>query len=496
MDTVHHANERPEELGSRADRGESAASHRGWLAAGLAIALGYLGTAHSAPNILLIIGDDMGVETLASYGLGESPPMTSNLDDLAREGVRFTNFWAQPVCSPTRATIVTGRYGFRTGIGRPITNRGPLPDPPQIPEWALPNVNPGMGGAMGMGGGGMGTDELQSLPRPGLGVDEYTLPQAFDANQHLGYSTAAIGKWHLADADNGWLEHPNRIGFDHYSGGATGGVVSYFAWNKVVDGEVAGAVGYAPTDKVDDAIAWIEAQGGNPWFMWFGFNLPHTPLHTPPDDTRTGTSDVEYAAMIETMDAQIGRLLASIEPDVLENTFVIFMGDNGTPSGSVTAPFQPGRAKGAVYQGGVNVPFIVTGPGVQGGAVSDALVNSTDLFVTIMEMAGIDPAEAIPEDVTHDSVSFLATLSDPTASTREWVYADEFFGGFAGVETADYAMRDERYKLLRFNGVEEFYDLQVDPYEHNNLLAGELSPEESTAYATLRAEVEKLRGSK
>lgn len=461
-----------------------------WRAAGLAIALGFLGSAHSAPNILLIIGDDMGVETVASYGVGENPPATAHLDDLARNGVRFTNFWSQPVCSPTRATIVTGRYGFRTGIGRPVTNRGPLPEPPPIPEWALPNTG------TGTGGGGMGTGELQSLPRHGLGADEYTLPQAFDANAHLGYSTAAIGKWHLADADNGWLEHPNRIGFDHYSGGATGGVESYFAWNKVVDGEIAGAVGYAPADKVDDAIAWIEAQGESPWFMWFGFNLPHTPLHTPPDDTRTGTSEGVYAAMIETMDAQVGRLLASIEPDVLENTFVIFMGDNGTPSGSVTAPFQPGRAKGAVYQGGVNVPFIVTGPGVRRGAVSDALVNSTDLFVTIMEMAGIDTAETIPSDVTHDSVSFLATLSDPAASPRDWVYADEFFGGFAGVETADYAMRNERYKLMRFDGVEEFYDLQADPYEHRDLLEGQLSAEQRTAYETLRAELEKLRSSR
>ena len=491
MAVVHRAIERLEILGFPAARGESAASHRDWRAAGLAIALGFLGTAHSAPNILLIIGDDMGVETVASYGLGESPPMTSNLDDLAREGVRFTNFWAQPVCSPTRATIITGRYGFRTGIGRAITNRGPLPEPPQIPEWALPNVNPGMGGAMGMGGG-----DLQSLPRPGLGVDEFTLTQAFDANAQLGYSTAAIGKWHLADADNGWLDHPNRIGFDYFSGGATGGVVSYFAWNKVVDGDVAGMVGYAPTDKVDDAIAWIAAQDDNPWFMWFGFNLPHSPEHTPPDDTRTGTSNSNYAAMIETMDTQTGRLLASIDPEVLANTFVIFMGDNGTPSGSVTAPFQAGRAKGAIYQGGVNVPFIVSGPGVQRGAVSEALVNSSDLFVTIMEMAGIDPAETIPEDVTHDSVSFLTTLSDPNASSRDWLYADEFFGGFEGVETADYAMRDNRYKLLRFEGVEEFYDLQMDPYEHENLLSGELSAEERTAYSALRAEIENLRSSK
>lgn len=458
-----------------------------WLAAGLVIALGWIGTAHSAPNILLIIGDDMGVETVASYGVGENPPMTTHLDDLASNGVRFTNFWAQPVCSPTRATIITGRYGFRTGIGRPVTNRGPMPEPPQIPDWALPYVNTETGGGMGMG-----ADALQSLPRHGLGVDEYTLTHAFDANGHLGYSTAAIGKWHLADADNGWQEHPTRIGFDYFSGGLTGGVESYFAWTEIVDGEVTGAVGYAPAHKVEDAIGWIVAQGDRPWFMWMGFNLPHTP----PDDARDGNSNSRYGAMIEAMDTQIGRLLASIAPEVLENTFVIFMGDNGTPSGNVTAPFQPGRAKGAVYQGGVNVPFIVSGPGVQRGAVSEALVNSTDLFVTIMEMAGIDPAETIPADVTHDSVSFLDTLSDPAASPRDWVYADEFFGGFKGVETADYAMRDERYKLMRFDGVEEFYDLKADPYEHHDLLGGELSAEQRAAYAALKAELETLRSSR
>ena len=462
-----------------------------WLAAGLSIALCWIGTAHSAPNILLIIGDDMGVETVASYGVGENPPMTTHLDDLASNGVRFTNFWAQPVCSPTRATIITGRYGFRTGIGRPVTNRGPLPEPPQIPDWALPYVNTETGGGMGMG-----ADELQSLPRHGLGVDEYTLTHAFDANGDLGYSTAAIGKWHLADADNGWQEHPIRIGFDYFSGGLTGGVESYFAWTEVVDGEVTSAIGYAPADKVEDAIGWIGAQGDRPWFVWMGFNLPHTPLHTPPDDARDGNSNSQYGAMIEAMDTQIGRLLASIAPDVLENTVVIFMGDNGTPSGNVTAPFQPGRAKGAVYQGGVNVPFIVSGPGVQRGAVSEALVNSTDLFVTIMEMAGIDPAETIPADVTHDSVSFLDTLSDPGVSPRDWVYADEFFGGFEGVETADYAMRDEQYKLMRFDGVEEFYDLKADPYEHHDLLEGELSVEQRAAYAALKAEVETLRSSR
>ena len=471
--------------------------HNVWLlTAGLVLAMVTPMTAVSAPNILLIIGDDMGVETLASYGLGENPPATPHLDEMANEGMRFTNFWSQPVCSPTRATVMTGRYGFRTGIGRPVTASGPLPEAPEIPEWAVPLATAGMGGGMagGMGMGG-GDGDLQGLPRHGLRAGEFTLPMAFNDNDQLGYSTAAIGKWHLADTSNGWLDHPGRVGFDHYSGGITGGVESYFAWNKVVDGEVAGATGYTPTDKVDDAIAWHHAQGENPWLIWFAFNLPHGPLHMPPDDARTGDSDTNFPAMIEAMDAQIGRMLASLAPDVRENTYVIFMGDNGTAGGSVTAPFETGRAKGSVYQGGVSVPFIVTGPGVQRGAVSDALVNSADLFATIMEMAGIDPARTIPAEVTYDSVSFLETLANPAVSSREWAYVDEFFGGFAGVETADYAMRNERYKLLRFNGVEEFYDLEADPYEHDDLLAGELSSEEREEYLALREEIARLRSS-
>ena len=99
------------------------------------IAAAVFGRAQAAPNILLIIADDMGVETLASYGLGENPPTTAALDELARDGVRFNNFWTQPVCSPTRATMLTGRYGFRTGIGRP-TGGVRQPPPPEKPDWA------------------------------------------------------------------------------------------------------------------------------------------------------------------------------------------------------------------------------------------------------------------------------------------------------------------------------------------------------------------------
>ena len=457
--------------------------------------------AAAAPNILLIFGDDMGVETLASYGLGENPPTTATLDRMAQEGVRFTNFWSQPVCSPTRGTVITGRYGFRTGIGRPVNGGPPLPNPPEKPEWASYE-------ALGMGGGGMaGGGEVEV--RPGLLPEEFTLPMAFKGNAELGYSSAAIGKWHLADAPNGWIDHPNLVGFDHYSGLIAGSTGSYFTWNKVVDGEVMGTIGYTPVDKADDAIRWIAAQGENPWFVWFAFNLPHSPLHLPPKETWQSdyshldpgslpdeSSGAYFAAMVEAMDTQIGRLLASLTPDVRENTYVIFMGDNGTSSRNVSPPFRAGRAKGTIYEGGVNVPLIVTGPGVARSGVSEALVNSADLFVTIMEMAGIDPEDTLPDDLTHDSVSFLSALSDPDApSEREWLYADFFDGGFPGVEEADYAMRTKQYKLLRFQGTEEFYDLQADPYEHDNLLAGELSREEQAAYDSLQERIRVLRNS-
>ena len=456
--------------------------------------------ASAAPNILLIIGDDMGVETLASYGLSEQAPATATLDGLASEGVRFTNFWAQPVCSPTRATVITGRYGFRTGIGRPVGS-GPMPPPPEIPAGSPAESRNEPNPALASD---------RALPRPFLLLEEYTLPMALKAHADPGYATAAFGKWHLAGEGNRWIDHPNLTGFDHFAGLMSGGPESYFAWRKVVNGEVTGTVGYAPQDKVDDAIAWLDERGDQPWFLWFAFNLAHTPMHMPPREFwQDDYADVDssrmppeswraaFEAMLEAMDTQIGRMLAALSPPVRENTYVIFMGDNGTWGPVIGPPFRNGRAKGTVYEGGVNVPLIVTGPGVAEASVSEALVNSTDLFVTIMEMAGMDPGEAVPEEVTHDSVSFFEALSVPAApSRREWIYVDEFFGGFDGVEGADYAMRNDRYKLVRFEGVEEFYDLREDPYEYENLLEDGLTEREQAEFETLRHRVFELRESR
>jgi len=453
------------------------------------------------PNILLIIGDDMGNETLSCYGLNSDTAKTPTLDDLCTNGVRFDNFWSQPVCSPTRATMLTGRYGFRTGVGRPTGDRGAMgdfPEPPPKPAAAPAEPPPREGGR-----------RRENAPTDwGLPLSEFTLPLAFRANSQLGYATAAIGKWHLSDARNGWERHPNLVGFDHFAGLIRGFPSSFFTWNKAVNGEWSGETGYAPTDKSNDAIDWIKSREDRPWFLWFAFNLPHTPLHLPPRELwRSDYSEIDpqanpqdgdqvmyFDAMIEAMDAEIERLLASLSPEVRANTYVIFMGDNGSGGRTVRPPFGQGRAKGSIYQGGINVPLIVTGPGVAAGAASSALVNSTDMFDTILEMAGIDAVQAVPQGVRLDSVSFMPYLENPDMpSLREFVYADQFDGNFAGIEAANYAMRNSQYKRLRHNGTVEFYNLEKDPYEHENLLDRELTEPEQAQFDALGARLEALR---
>lgn len=462
----------------------------------------------SRPNILVILGDDMGVETLASFGVGTQTPRTATLDALAERGVRFTNMWSQSMCSPTRATILTGRYGFRTGVGGPTGDnvaRGPMPEPPPVPAGV---VEFGMGAGMGMGMGFTFTGVADG-GRWGIERDEFTLTQALSAGPGPGYDKAAIGKWHLSDVRNGWQDHPNLVGFDHFSGLVRCCPESYFAWVHLENGEFSTRTGYAVTDKVDEAIEWLGDPSGRdkPWFLWLAFNTPHTPIHMPPRDLlQSDYSDFEEAdaeqqdprffdAMIEAMDTEIGRLLDHIGPDVLGDTYVLFIGDNGTGSNAVREPFRPGYAKGTLYNGGIHVPFMIAGPGVASGAVSDALVNTADLFATLLELAGIDSAEAVPAGITVDSVSLVPYLSDPgRESIRQWVYADSFTTD-AGVESGAYTMRNQRYKLLVDAGVEHFFDLQDDPYEHNDLMAGELSEAEQAQLDALRAQLDALHGS-
>lgn len=443
------------------------------------------------PNFLLILGDDMGVETLPCYGVGSNTAVTPTLDSLCDEGVRFDNMWSQPVCSPTRATVMTGRYGFRTGIGHAITL-------PKEYELAVPDKPEGAHRE---------SDRRSpvTVSPPGLSLDELTLPLALKSNPELGYEAGAFGKWHLADASNGYEKHPILAGFDYFAGNSVGALESYFAYSKQINGEATpGSTVYVGKDKVNEAIRWIsERDPSRPWLTYLAFNLPHSPFHLPPLDLLNSeareldpfSDDVNTAplpyfqAMVEAMDTQIARVINALSAEQRRNTYVIFLGDNGTSRDSVSLPFEDRRVKSTVYQGGVNVPFIVTGPGIEGGRVSDALLNSVDVYTTILDLASIDVDAVKPADKTVDGVSFAAVLNDADAQpARDFAYADVF----SPVKPTSRAIRTETYKLLVIDGVEELYNLKEDPYEHNNLLSADLSVDARKNYDDLKSRMQAL----
>ena len=451
------------------------------------LAVSRIATAASAPNILLLIGDDMGVETLPCYGIVKDTAQVPTLDDLCRRGVRFTNAWSQPVCSPTRATMMTGRYGFRTGVGAAI------PSPKEVEKLRVAPPKP------------PGTHRESSAAEhdevvPGLRPDEFTIAMALKSNPSRAYETAAFGKWHLADLGNGGFEHPNRAGFDHFAGDAFAPLPSYFAFPTQLNGRpTQGVVGYADSTRVNDAIEWIRSRDGRkPWFVWLGFSNPHAPYHLPPIELlHSSARDLDpfsddvvqkpypyFKAMLEALDTEVGRLLGSLTAEQKANTYVIFLGDNGTTRAVAQAPFDPRRSKGTVYQGGVSVPLLVAGPGIEGGRVSTALVNTVDIYATVLDLASIDIRRAVPRSVTLDAVSFAPLLRRSAATpARTFAYADAFG---QGVKTAR-AIRNQDYKLVVNEGVEELYALSVDPYEKQNLLAGELSADAKKNYAALQA---------
>ncbi len=361
-------------------------------------------------NVLVLVADDLGVDMVGAYAEGADLPPTPNLDALAARGVLFRNAYSQPTCSPTRAAALTGRHGFRTGVGEPLF----------------------LGDAFGA-----------------LSVDEWTLPEMLDAGTGGAWEHAALGKWHVSTDVAFGVTSPNDHGFAHFAGSlsntdAAGGA-GYFEWSKIVNGVQGTSTTYATSDTVDEAVAFI---GGatEPWFAWTAFHAPHTPLHAPPAALTTidlsaypkpGFAQREhYKAMIEALDVEIGRLLASIDPDVLDRTTVVFLGDNGTPSYLTVAPFVPGHGKGTPYEGGTNVPFLVAGPEVDaagvGGSECAGLVHVVDLLPTLADWAGIDLAATLP-GVAHDGLSFAPYLSDPfQRSLRAHVFTEGFAPNYPG----------------------------------------------------------------
>ena len=435
------------------------------LAVGLLLYLNLSAVAQE--NVLFIIADDLGVDYTERYQEGSDFPETPTINALAQDGILFRNAWANPVCSPTRATMLTGQYGFRTGIGTVVGS--------------------------------------SSRNTAGISVDTYTLPKALnDANS--GYAHACVGKWHLNDETNGDEDNPNLMGFDYFAGLTGGdGRLSYYDWQKTVNGTVTEVDNYMATENVDDAITWIDQQEG-PWFHWLAFFNPHTPFHKPPNDLHsyddlsgdrrdTRQNPVPYfKAAVEAMDTEMGRLIQYLkETGQYENTTIVYLGDNGTTSQVVQPPFDADQAKGTLYEGGVNVPFIVAGAAVDApNRESTALVSAVDLFATGLELMGVDVANTIPSGTTIDSRSLVPIIKNQASDVRDWAFT-ELFGLN---EAADgKAIRDRQYKLIRFDsGTEELYQLEVDPFETNNLLAQTLSSEAQSHYDSLTRQLDELLG--
>ncbi len=416
------------------------------------------------PNILLVIADDMGLDAASfdpqdpCYAAGEvsnDGPMP-NVAELCHSGLRFTQAWAMPTCSPTRAAILTGRLPMRTQVGSALR----LEDGDALPstELALPR-------AMALGGS--------------------------------GYDMAHIGKWHLS----GDPDSPGHFGWPHFAGPAMS-LASYQAWTRLEDGvlsEVEGA--YITSVQIDDALTGLDDRGEAPWLLWLALSAPHDPYHLPPADLHDAAALGEFtpgsdprpwfAAMGTAMDTELGRLFDGLRArGEWENTVVIFVGDNGTDRPVVDPPFDPERAKGTLYEAGVHVPLVIAGPAVADGPRDvDHLVSVVDLFPTVLELAGVDVAAAVGAhagDHSLDGVSALPYLTDAAAPPQRTHLVAQTFQDTPPIAEMNHAIRDGSHKLVCTPTSVELYDLQTDPLELRDLYEPEPEPGVQEVFTSLR----------
>jgi len=394
-----------------------------------------------SPNILLIIADDMGIDSTPGFGINEDLPSTPTLDSLREKGLSFTNCWAAPQCSPTRAAIMSGKYGIKTGVMRP----------PKILE----------------------TSHTSLFTK----IKEQSITD---------YSMGLIGKWHIGGSGTSNYSHPKDSGVPYYEGVFTSQVDDYYNWTKVNSEENEEQVNeYVTAHLTNNAISWIDDQT-KPWFLWLAHVAPHAPFQTPPEGTYTTSptnNRTTYLSMVESMDYEINRLLESIDDDTLENTVIIFIGDNGTP-GQANNFWPNGHAKSSIYEGGIRVPLIITGKSVERvNEVEASLVQATDLHATILELAGVQLLGG-----TDNSLSLKPALSFENQVSKKINYTD-----YESSNTELWATRNETYKLIEDeNGREEFYNIITDIKEETNLI-GNLTTEQETIKTMLQQEAQTIR---
>lgn len=391
------------------------------------------------PNVIHIVADDLGWKDLGFQGATDI--RTPNLDRLAREGARFEQFYVQPMCTPSRAALLTGRYPMRYGLQTLV---------------------------------------IPSKGTYGLSTDEYLLPQVL---ADAGYKTAIIGKWHLGHADRRYW--PRQRGFD-YAYGAVLGEIDYFShdahgvtdWQR--DNEPLKEEGYVTTLLGNDAVRFVEQQKSQekPFFLYLAFTAPHAPYQAPdeyverfpdiPDKTRRA-----YAAMIACLDDQVGRVVEALDRTGQRgDTLIIFHSDNGgtrdarlTGEGKVesipcdNSPLRGG--KGSLYEGGTRVPAFANWPGhIKPGTVIKSPVHVVDILPTLAALSGASTEKCLP----LDGMDMSPALLGKSATTRsEVVYNIEPFRA---------AIREGAWKLVwrtLLPSKVELFNIEEDPSESHDL---------------------------
>jgi len=393
------------------------------------------------PNIVHIVADDLGWKDVGFNGASDIK--TPNLDKLAAEGARFTHFYVQPMCTPTRAALMTGRYPFRYGLQ---------------------------------------TIVIPTAAGYGLDTAEWLMPQCL---KEAGYNTAIIGKWHLGHADKKFW--PKQRGFDYQYGAMIGeldyftheehGVLDWFRDNKPVREK-----GYTTQLLGKDAVKYINAQDpSKPFYLYLTFNAPHTPYQAPQQYIDRYKNIAEptrriYAAMVTCMDDEIGRVVDALDKKgVRDNTLIIFQSDNGgTKSKMFTGqmadvskiqipcdngPYRDG--KGMLYEGGTLVCALANWPGhIKPGSTVDGIIHAVDMYPTLAKLAGASTAKCKP----LDGMDVWQSISEGKPSLRkELIYNIEPFRA---------AIRDGDWKLVWRTILPsnvELFNLAQDPYEKNNL---------------------------
>lgn len=405
------------------------------------------------PHVVFFLADDLGWGDVGFHG-GEIK--TPQIDRLAAAGTRLEQFYVQPVCSPTRAAFLTGRYPIRHGLHIGV-----------VRPWAT----------------------------YGLPLDERTLPQAL---KEAGYVTAITGKWHLGHNDPAYL--PTRRGFDHQYGHYNG-ALDYnthtrdggFDWHR--DDRVCRDEGYATHLLAREAARLIaEHDPAKPLFLYVPFNAVHAP-HQVPEEYLQPYAHLKgnrriYAGMLAAMDEAIGRVVAAIEQKGMrENTLIFFCSDNGGPAPGVVTSNGPLRAsKGTLYEGGVRVPAVAVWPGkIKAGAVVDAPLHIVDWYPTLLKLAGVSTTQPHPLDgrdawpaITqgaaspHEEILHNVTLSGGAIRVGDWklIVNGQVADGEDGAVASAAKAKGAKKKAGK-SGAEnvELFNIKSDPYEKTNLAA-------------------------